>query len=91
MTLSTWPKRPLSYEVNAWVWLNELAKKEKKPVPLATVPNYVPPGQPWVKEHPGCLNRGNSGDAVREPGAFIAAGGGMCLAIDGQGVMHVLL
>jgi hypothetical protein len=172
MTMSTWPKRPLIYEVNTWVWLDELAKNRKKPVTLATVPkkewdaiaalgcdavwfmgawerspagiqvamrnqgllddfrralpdfeavdnvgspycvrnyvvdphlggpeglavarkelsrrglrvildfvpNHVAPDHAWVTEHPDYFIHGNYGDAVCEPGAFIAAGEGV--------------
>jgi hypothetical protein len=168
--MSRWPKRPIIYEINTWVWLNELAKGGKKPVSLATVPkkewdaiaslgcdavwlmgvwerspagiavsmknqgllddfhralpdfteadnvgspycvrryavdprlggteglaaarkelakrgmklildfvpNHVAPDHPWVTEHPDYFIRGNYGDSVREPGAYIAAGG----------------
>lgn len=37
-TMNTWPKRPVIYEINTWVWLNDLGKKKKNPVTLATVP-----------------------------------------------------
>lgn len=37
--MNTWPKYPLIYEINTWVWLNELGRGKKKPVTLATVPN----------------------------------------------------
>jgi len=33
-----WPKRPIIYEINTWVWLQELGRKKKTPVTLATVP-----------------------------------------------------
>jgi len=33
-----WPKNPLIYEINTWVWLNELGRGKKKTVTLATVP-----------------------------------------------------
>jgi Alpha amylase, catalytic domain len=32
------PKHPLIYEINTWVWLQELGKGRKAPVTLATVP-----------------------------------------------------
>ncbi|HET6490150.1 MAG TPA: alpha-amylase family glycosyl hydrolase [Syntrophales bacterium] len=32
------PKQPLVYEINTWVWLNELSGKHKSPITLATVP-----------------------------------------------------
>jgi len=33
-----WPKYPVIYEINTWVWLDELSRKYQKPVDLATVP-----------------------------------------------------
>ena len=36
--MSPWPKAPLIFEINTWVWLNELGRGEKKVVTLATVP-----------------------------------------------------
>jgi len=36
--MRTWPKYPVIYEINTWVWLRELGKKYQKPVDLATVP-----------------------------------------------------
>lgn len=37
--MNPWPKHPLIYEINTWVWLNELSRKYKKPLTLATVPS----------------------------------------------------
>ncbi len=34
-----WPKHPLIYEINTWVWLGELGRKYDRPVTLATVPS----------------------------------------------------
>jgi hypothetical protein len=36
--MKTWPKHPVIYEINTWVWLGELSRKYQKPVNLATVP-----------------------------------------------------
>lgn len=36
--MSTWPRYPVIYEVNTWVWLQELGRNRKKPVTLANVP-----------------------------------------------------
>ena len=36
--MSTWPKYPVIYEINTWVWLGELCKKHQRSVNLATVP-----------------------------------------------------
>jgi hypothetical protein len=36
--MKTWPKHPVIYEINTWVWLAELRRKYKRPMNLATVP-----------------------------------------------------
>lgn len=36
--MSTWSRYPVIYEINAWVWLQELGRKTKTPMTLATVP-----------------------------------------------------
>ena len=36
--MKTWPRHPVIYEVNTWVWLNDLSRKYQRPVNLATVP-----------------------------------------------------
>ena len=36
--MKTWPKHPVIYEINTWVWLGELSRKYRRPVTLATVP-----------------------------------------------------
>ncbi|TLN12055.1 alpha-amylase, partial [bacterium] len=36
--MGTWPKYPVMYLINTWVWLRELGKNKKTPVTLATVP-----------------------------------------------------
>ena len=42
--MRAWPRHPVIYEINTWVWLAELSRKHLKPVNLAT----VPPGE-WDK------------------------------------------
>jgi hypothetical protein len=37
--MKTWPKHPLIYEINTWVWLGELSRKYQRPVNLATIPD----------------------------------------------------
>jgi hypothetical protein len=37
--MKPWPKHPLIFEINTWVWLNELSRKYGMPVTLATVPS----------------------------------------------------
>ncbi|HZV80528.1 MAG TPA: alpha-amylase family glycosyl hydrolase, partial [Geobacteraceae bacterium] len=36
--MATWPHYPVIYEINTWVWLQELGGDKKIPVTLATVP-----------------------------------------------------
>jgi glycosidase len=36
--MKSWPKHPVIYEINTWVWLGELAQKYLRPMSLATVP-----------------------------------------------------
>ncbi|NJC88866.1 MAG: alpha-amylase [Desulfuromonas sp.] len=36
--MTSWPLHPLIYEINTWVWLEELGRGMKTPVTLATVP-----------------------------------------------------
>lgn len=36
--MKPWPKCPLVYEVNTWVWLNELGQKHRRSIDLGSVP-----------------------------------------------------
>jgi Alpha amylase, catalytic domain len=36
--MKPWPRHPVIYEVNTWVWLNDLSRKHQRRVDLATVP-----------------------------------------------------
>jgi hypothetical protein len=36
--MGPWPRYPVIYEINTWVWIDELSRKYRKPVDLATVP-----------------------------------------------------
>jgi hypothetical protein len=36
--VNAWPSNPVIYEMNTWVWLNELTQRYGRPVNLATVP-----------------------------------------------------
>src|SRR5512139_3993069 len=38
MTMHPWPRRPIIYEINTWVWLNELGRRHGRDITLATVP-----------------------------------------------------
>jgi hypothetical protein len=35
--MKTWPKHPVIYEINTWVWLCELSRKYGRVVDLGTV------------------------------------------------------
>jgi len=36
--MGSWPKHPVIYEINSWVWLGDLSRKYGRPVNLDTVP-----------------------------------------------------
>ena len=36
--MTLWPKRPIIYEINTRVWLNELTRKHQRPIELSCVP-----------------------------------------------------
>ena len=36
--MKAWPRHPVIYEINTWVWLDELSRKYQRAVDLATVP-----------------------------------------------------
>jgi 1,4-alpha-glucan branching enzyme len=36
--MATWPKRPIIYEINTWVWLQDLSQRYQREVTLETVP-----------------------------------------------------
>jgi hypothetical protein len=40
--MENWPKRPVIYEINTWVWLYELSRKYKEPIRLGNIP-----GKEW--------------------------------------------
>jgi hypothetical protein len=31
---TSWPARPVIYEINTWVWLNELSRQNKRAITL---------------------------------------------------------
>ncbi|MEW6360212.1 MAG: alpha-amylase family glycosyl hydrolase [Planctomycetota bacterium] len=37
--MRAWPKHPLIYEINTWVWLDELSRKAAHPLTLASLPD----------------------------------------------------
>ena len=36
-----WPRRPIIYEINTWVWLHELSRQARRPMTLGEVPGDV--------------------------------------------------
>jgi hypothetical protein len=38
LKLPSLPEKPIIYEINTWIWLNELSKKNRKKINLANVP-----------------------------------------------------
>ncbi|MBP1622920.1 MAG: alpha amylase, catalytic region [Acidobacteria bacterium] len=36
--MKPWPKHPVIYEINTWVWIDELSRKYNRPITLAKVP-----------------------------------------------------
>ena len=36
--MTSWPKNPIIYEINLWVWLQELSARHRQPLTLATIP-----------------------------------------------------
>jgi hypothetical protein len=36
--MKAWPRNPVIYEINTWVWLGDLGRKYRRIVDLATVP-----------------------------------------------------
>jgi len=35
---TSWPARPVIYEINTWVWLSDLSRQQKRAITLGTVP-----------------------------------------------------
>jgi hypothetical protein len=42
--MKPWPKHPVIYEINTWVWLRELSQKHKRSVsPMSVAALYLRP------------------------------------------------
>jgi len=39
--VTPWPRKPFIYQINTWVWLNELSRKYRRPITLESVPDEV--------------------------------------------------
>jgi hypothetical protein len=54
--MDKWPSHPVIYEINTWVWLNELSRRYQTPITLANVPDaawdaisaWSPPDAVWL-------------------------------------------
>ncbi|HTY20765.1 MAG TPA: alpha-amylase family glycosyl hydrolase [Geobacteraceae bacterium] len=71
-----WLKRPIIYEINTWVWLNELGRNRKSQVTLATVPK---------KEWDAIAALG--ADAVWFMGVWERSPAGISVAMGNQGLL----
>lgn len=78
--MRTWPKYPVVYEINTWVWLRELGQKYKRAVNLATVPD-----QEWdtIASH--------GFDAVWFMGVWERSPFGIGIAMQNQGLLEDFL
>ncbi len=74
--MGTWPKYPVIYLINTWVWLQELGKNRKSPVTLATVPK-----KEW--DAIAALNV----DAVWFMGVWGRSPAGIHIAMNNQGLL----
>ncbi len=34
--MASWPRHPIIYEINTWVWLGDLSRKYRRPMNLST-------------------------------------------------------
>ncbi len=75
--MKTWPKHPVIYEINAWVWLGELSRKYRKSVDLATVPE-----QEWdaIASH--------GFDAIWFMGVWERSPAGIGISMQNQGLLE---
>jgi hypothetical protein len=74
--MSTWPKHPIIYEINTWVWLQELGRKHHAPISLATVPEKEWDALAHLKI-----------DAVWFMGVWERSPAGIAISMDNQGLL----
>ena len=74
--MRTWPKHPVIYEINTWVWLGDLSRKYQRPMDLSTVPE-----QEWdaIASH--------GFDAVWFMGVWERSPAGIGIAMQNQGLI----
>ena len=75
--MNAWPKYPVIYEINTWVWLGELSGKNQRPVNLASVPE-----QEWD----AIAARGF--DAVWLMGVWERSPAGICISMRNPGLLE---
>jgi glycosidase len=75
--MRTWPKYPVIYEINTWVWLQELSQKYKGPITLAKVPR-----EEWEKI------AGLKVDAVWFMGVWERSPAGIAIANRNKGLLE---
>jgi hypothetical protein len=74
--MNQWPRHPVIYEINTWVWLQELGEGKKAPVTLATVPK-----QEWdAIAALGC-------DAIWFMGVWERSPAGIAISMRNQGLL----
>jgi hypothetical protein len=74
--MNPWPDNPVIYEINTWVWLDELARKYRMRVNLGTVPE-----QEWD----GIASYGF--DAVRFMGVWERSPAGIGISMRNSGLL----
>jgi len=74
--MNPWPRHPVIYEINTWVWLHDLQRRHGRPVSLATVP---------TAEWDALATLGV--DAVWLMGVWERSPAGRQLALDNEGLM----
>jgi uncharacterized protein with von Willebrand factor type A (vWA) domain len=75
--MSTWPRHPVIYEINTWVWLCELSGKYKRSVTLSSVPS-----EEW--NYLSTLGA----DAIWLMGVWERSAAGIGIAMQNQGLLE---
>ena len=85
MVVTPWPRNPIIYEINAWVWLHELSQRYERSITLVIVPS-----EEWVcwkqsrRRFSGLVGRAwrltdifsgdvydRTGDEMSDPGLYV--------------------
>lgn len=74
--MKAWPGHPVIYEINAWVWLEELERKHGRPVSLGSVP---------LEEWEAVAACG--ADAVWFMGVWERSPAGIAISLENQGLL----